>query len=78
MKIVNRKELLFLNFMAYSLIGNAGVIQLDNPKGEDGKVLTITNVCKVARVTGEALPGESIYNPNNTGSDLMFMVQTLE
>lgn len=52
MKIVNRKELLFLNFMAYSLIGNAGVIQLDNPKGEDGKVLTITNVCKVARVTG--------------------------
>ena len=44
-------------------------IQLDNPKGEDGKVLTITNVCKVARVTGEALPGESIYNPNNTGSD---------
>ena len=24
---------------------------------------------KVARVTGEALPGESIYNPNNTGSD---------
>lgn len=69
MKIVNRKELLFLNFMAYSLIGNAGVIQLDNPKGEDGKVLTITNVCKVARVTGEALPGESIYNPNNTGSD---------
>lgn len=52
MKIVNRKELLFLNFMAYSLIGNAGVIQLDNPKGEDGKVLTITNVCKVARVRG--------------------------
>lgn len=26
-------------------------------------------MCKVARVTGEALPGESIYNPNNTGSD---------
>ena len=72
MKIVNRKELLFLNFMAYSLIGNAGVIQLDNPKGEDGKVLTITNV------QGRLFLVNLFIILIILARILMFMVQTLE
>lgn len=38
-------------------------------KGGEGKVLTLTNIRKVARLTGDALPGETLYNPNNTGRD---------
>lgn len=69
MKIINYRYFLLLNFMACSVIGNADIFQPDSPKSKNSKVLHVTNVQKIARVTGDALPGEMLHNPNNTGAD---------
>lgn len=63
------KYFLSLSFITLSILYYAGVMQPVYAKGKNGKVLKITNVRKIARVTGESLPGETIYSPNNTGLD---------
>ena len=64
----NREKLFLSLLVAGVVISNAGVVQAGKPL-KDAKVLTVTNVRKVARVTGEPLPGERLYSPNNTGAD---------
>ncbi len=50
--------------------GYAGTTNHINKGGEEcGKALSIKNVRMVARVTGDSLPGEKLYQPNRTGDD---------
>ena len=52
----NREKLFLSLLVAGVVISNAGVVQAGKPL-KDAKFLTVTNVRKVARVTGEPLPG---------------------
>ena len=67
MNWINNRYLLLLGFAVCGITGTAEAMQPSPSKG--GKTLHITNVRKVARVTGDTLPGETIYSPNNTGPD---------
>lgn len=72
MKILDSKYFLFLFVLLFSNpSGNARTAPL--PPGDSPEVdvpnLTLTNVTKVARLTGDPLPGETIAHPNRTGPD---------
>lgn len=69
MKIPNKKYFWILNLIVFSITGNAGTARPDDSKKTNDKKLILTNVRTVARVTGEALPGETLRNPNRTGPD---------
>lgn len=68
MEIRNRKYVFVLGLALCFIIGNAGTVRAENAKKKE-KALILTNIRMVARVTGDALPGETLYNPNTTGPD---------
>lgn len=60
---------LLFGFMLCNIAGYASNVNLDKQEKAGKRTLNATNVCMVARLTGTSLPGETLFNPNDTGTD---------